>query len=64
MMRMRSGSGGKTAPWREDVIKKVKNGYQALSSTGRNLGGPYGTFEEAKKRRSVFARSSFSNVAM
>lgn len=32
------------------MIKKVKNGYQVLSRTGRNLGDPYGTFEEAKKR--------------
>jgi hypothetical protein len=33
------------------MIKKVKGGYQVLSeTTGRNLGGPYKTLEEAKKR--------------
>ena len=32
------------------MIKKVKSGYQVLSSKGRNLGGPYKTLEEAKKR--------------
>jgi hypothetical protein len=33
------------------MIKKVKAGYQVLSeTTGRNLGGPYKTLEEAKKR--------------
>jgi len=34
-----------------DMIKKVKGGYQVLSEkTGKNLGGPYKTLEEAKKR--------------
>jgi hypothetical protein len=32
------------------MIKKVKGGYHVLSSKGRNLGGPYKTLEEAKKR--------------
>jgi hypothetical protein len=33
------------------VIKKVKGGYQVVSEkTGKNLGGPYKTKEEAKKR--------------
>jgi hypothetical protein len=33
------------------VIKKVKGGYNVLSEkTGKNLGGPYKTKEEAKKR--------------
>jgi hypothetical protein len=32
------------------MIVKVKGGYQVLSSKGRNLGGPYHTLEEAKKR--------------
>lgn len=32
------------------MIKKVKEGYQVLSSKGKNLGGPYRAFEEAKKR--------------
>jgi hypothetical protein len=32
------------------MIVKVKNGYQVLSSKGKNLGGPYRTLEEAKKR--------------
>lgn len=32
------------------MIKKVKSGYQVLSSKGRNLGGPYKTLAEAKKR--------------
>ncbi len=33
-----------------EMIKKVKEGYQVLSSKGKNLGGPYKTLEEAKKR--------------
>jgi len=33
------------------MIKKVKGGYKVLSETGKkNLGGPYKTKEEAKKR--------------
>ncbi len=32
------------------MIKKVRQGYQVLSSKGKNLGGPYPTREEAKKR--------------
>ncbi|MBI3895156.1 MAG: hypothetical protein HY313_04425 [Acidobacteria bacterium] len=33
------------------MIKKVKNGYKVVSEkTGKNLGGPYKTKEEAKKR--------------
>jgi hypothetical protein len=32
------------------MIKKVKGGYQVLSSKGRNMGGPYKTLEEAQKR--------------
>jgi len=32
------------------MIKKVKAGYQVLSSKGKNLGGPYKTLDEAKKR--------------
>jgi len=33
------------------MIKKMRGGYQVLSeTTGRNLGGPYKTLEEAKKR--------------
>jgi hypothetical protein len=33
------------------MIKKAKGGYKVLSeSTGKNLGGPYKTLEEAKKR--------------
>jgi len=32
------------------MIKKVKGGYKVLSSKGKNLGGPYKTLEEAKKR--------------
>jgi hypothetical protein len=33
------------------VIKKVKGGYKVVSeSTGKNLGGPYKTKAEAKKR--------------
>jgi hypothetical protein len=35
---------------RADMIKKVKGGYQLLSTKGKNLGGPYKTQEEAKKR--------------
>jgi hypothetical protein len=33
------------------MIKKVKGGYQVLSGDGKkNLGGPYKTLAEAKKR--------------
>ncbi len=32
------------------MIRKTKDGYQVFSSKGRNLGGPYKTLEEAKKR--------------
>lgn len=32
------------------MIQKVKGGYRVISRTGRNLGGPYKTIEEAKKR--------------
>jgi len=32
------------------MIKKVEEGYQVLSEKGKNLGGPYTTLEEAKKR--------------
>jgi hypothetical protein len=38
------------AHWRWAVIKKVKGGYKVLSSKGKNMGGPYKTLEEAKKR--------------
>jgi len=33
-----------------EEIKKVKGGYQVVSSKGRNLGGPYKSEKEAKKR--------------
>lgn len=32
------------------MIRKGKDGYRVVSSKGRNLGGPYRTYEEAKKR--------------
>jgi hypothetical protein len=32
------------------MIKKVSGGYKVLSSKGKNLGGPYKTKAEAKKR--------------
>jgi hypothetical protein len=32
------------------MIKKVKDGYKVLSEKGKNLGGPYKTEAEAKKR--------------
>jgi len=32
------------------MIKKVEAGYQVLSEKGKNLGGPYKTLEEARKR--------------
>lgn len=32
------------------MIKKLKDGYRVLSSKGKNLGGPYKTLEDAKKR--------------
>ena len=41
------GLGGKEEP----MIKKVSGGYKVVSEkTGKNLGGPYKTKEEAKKR--------------
>ena len=32
------------------MIKKVKGGYKVVSGKGKNLGGPYKTLAEAKKR--------------
>ena len=32
------------------MIKKLRNGYRVVSSRDKNLGGPYKTLEEAKKR--------------
>lgn len=32
------------------MIRKVKGGYKVVSQKGRNLGGPYRTLAEAKKR--------------
>lgn len=32
------------------MIRKVKDGYKVVSEKGRNLGGPYKTKDEAKKR--------------
>jgi hypothetical protein len=32
------------------MIKKVKGGYQVVSSKGKNLGGPYKSLASAKKR--------------
>lgn len=32
------------------MIVKVKGGYKVVSSKGKNLGGPYKTQKEAKKR--------------
>ena len=32
------------------MIVKVKGGYKVVSTKGKNLGGPYKTLEEAKKR--------------
>jgi hypothetical protein len=32
------------------MIKKVREGYRVVSSKGKNLGGPYRTLQEAKKR--------------
>jgi hypothetical protein len=32
------------------MIKRVKGGYRVVSSKLKNLGGPYKTLEEAKKR--------------
>ncbi len=41
----KNGSGG------AGMIKKVKEGYKVVSEkSGKNLGGPYKTKEEAKKR--------------
>jgi len=35
---------------RTDMIVKVQRGYQVVSTKGKNLGGPYQTLKEAKKR--------------
>lgn len=32
------------------MIRKVKSGYKVLSKKGKNLGGPYKSKAEAKKR--------------
>lgn len=32
------------------MIKKTKEGYQVISSKGKNLGGPFKTLALAKKR--------------
>ena len=32
------------------MIRKTKTGYKVLSEKGKNLGGPYKTLAEAKKR--------------
>lgn len=32
------------------MIKKTKDGWQVLSSKGKNLGGPYKTKKEAEQR--------------
>jgi len=32
------------------MIRKVKDGYKVLSENGKNLGGPYKSKAEAKKR--------------
>lgn len=32
------------------MIRKTKAGYRVLSERGKNLGGPYKTKEEAKRR--------------
>jgi len=32
------------------MIVKVKGGYKVVSTKGKNLGGPYKTLKEAKKR--------------
>ena len=32
------------------MIVKVQGGYQVISTKGKNLGRPYKTLEEAKKR--------------
>jgi hypothetical protein len=32
------------------MIVKVNGGYQVLSENGKNMGGPYKTLDEAKKR--------------
>lgn len=32
------------------MIRKVKGGYKVLSESGKSLGGPYKSKDEAKKR--------------
>jgi len=36
------------------MIVKVKGGYKVVSTKGKNLGGPYKTLKEAKKRLRQF----------
>ena len=50
MRRARPVRGPGTDERKAEMIKKVKGGYQVLSSKGRNMGGPYKTLEEAQKR--------------
>lgn len=50
MILMKSGSWGKSDRRYFPMIVKVKGGYKVVSSKGRNLGGPYKTLKEAKKR--------------
>jgi hypothetical protein len=40
----------RSAEQEDDMIIKKRGGYQVVSTKGRNLGGPYKTLEEAKKR--------------
>jgi hypothetical protein len=43
--------GGSALLWEVTMIKKVEGGYKVLSEKGKkNLGGPYKTKKEAKKR--------------
>lgn len=45
-----SGLNEKSEGRRLPTIVKVKGGYKVVSTKGKNLGGPYKTLEEAKKR--------------
>jgi hypothetical protein len=50
MILWQSAPFGKSDARELPMIVKGKGGYKVVSSKGRNLGGPYKTLKEAKKR--------------
>jgi hypothetical protein len=50
MILSQAGQDAKSEGRRLPMIAKVKDGYKVVSSKGKNLGGPYKTLKEAKKR--------------